>query len=109
MARRTVVAYVDDLDGKELKDAVTITFSVDNKTYEFDTSPAHAKQFREDLDKYVTASRSAGTRRSRTARGSRSSSRDLKAVREWARESGYEVSDRGRIASEIIEAYDAAK
>ncbi|QTI68002.1 histone-like nucleoid-structuring protein Lsr2 [Gordonia polyisoprenivorans] len=107
MARRTVVTFVDDLDGKELKEAVTITFSVDNKAYEFDTSPAHAKQFRQDLERYVTASRSAGSRRSKAARSARSS-RDLKAVRDWARVNGYDISDRGRIATEVIEAYQAA-
>jgi hypothetical protein len=32
----------------------------------------------------------------------------LQAIREWARENGHEVADRGRIASEIREAYDAA-
>lgn len=108
MARRTVVTFVDDLDGKELKEAVTIAFSVDGKKYEFDTSPAHAKEFRRDLEKYISASRSAGNRRSRGSRRSRSSARDSQAVRAWARDAGYEVSDRGRISSEIVAAYEAA-
>ncbi|MGP5268482.1 Lsr2 family DNA-binding protein [Brachybacterium alimentarium] len=51
----------------------------------------------------MSGRRTAGTRRAsggdpeRTAR-----------IREWARENGHEVSDRGRIAGSVIEAYDAA-
>jgi hypothetical protein len=30
------------------------------------------------------------------------------AIREWAREHGHQVSDRGRIPKSIIEAYQAA-
>jgi hypothetical protein len=30
------------------------------------------------------------------------------AIREWARENGYELSDRGRISSEIVAAFQAA-
>ncbi|MGI9586985.1 MAG: Lsr2 family DNA-binding protein, partial [Dietzia maris] len=37
-----------------------------------------------------------------------SSSGDTKAIREWARSNGYEVSDRGRIPSDIMDAYAAA-
>ncbi|MEP9394124.1 Lsr2 family protein [Gordonia sp. VNQ95] len=109
MARRTVVTFVDDLDGKELKEAVTIAFSVDNKNYEFDTSAAHAEEFHRDLEKYIAASRVAGARRSGGGSGRRArSSRDLKSVREWARENGFDISERGRISTEVIEAYDAA-
>jgi len=31
-----------------------------------------------------------------------------KAIREWARKNGHEVSDRGRIAAPIMEAFEAA-
>jgi nucleoid-associated protein Lsr2 len=30
------------------------------------------------------------------------------AIREWARQHGHEVSDRGRIAKSVMEAYKAA-
>lgn len=109
MARRTVVTYVDDLDGKELKEAVTVSFSVDDKDYEFDTSPAHAQQFRRDLDKYISASRSARPRPLSASRRGRAASGDVQAVRAWARENGYEVSDRGRIAASIVEAYEHSR
>ncbi|RZS82988.1 Lsr2 protein [Motilibacter rhizosphaerae] len=34
---------------------------------------------------------------------------DSSAVRSWARENGYQVSDRGRISGEVIAAYQAAQ
>lgn len=34
---------------------------------------------------------------------------DLAEIRAWARENGYEVSDRGRIYEHILAAYDAAR
>ena len=51
-----------------------------------------------------------GGRRSTTRAGGRSAgrTRDLGAVREWARSNGYKVSDRGRISAEVQEAYDKA-
>ena len=33
---------------------------------------------------------------------------DLSDVRSWARENGYQVSDRGRVSSEVIAAYEKA-
>jgi hypothetical protein len=33
---------------------------------------------------------------------------DTAALRSWARDNGYTVSDRGRVASSIVEAYEAA-
>ncbi|GAA1480758.1 Lsr2 family protein [Gordonia sinesedis] len=111
MAKTTVVRYVDDIDGKELKEAVTVAFGVDGKNYEFDTSPTHAREFRRDIDKYLAVSRSAGTGRGGRGarrRPARRSPQETQAVRTWARDNGFEVSDRGRIAAEILTAYEAA-
>ncbi|MFK0402749.1 histone-like nucleoid-structuring protein Lsr2 [Microbacterium sp. NPDC090225] len=52
---------------------------------------------------------------SRRVRQTRSSSRssgrsteDLNAIRQWARDNGYTVSDRGRIAANVVAAYREA-
>ncbi|WP_444546483.1 Lsr2 family DNA-binding protein [Brachybacterium paraconglomeratum] len=47
--------------------------------------------------------RTAGTRRTSESNPERTA-----RIREWARENGHDVSDRGRLAATIIEAYDAA-
>jgi hypothetical protein len=57
---------------------------------------------------FVGAARRAGGGRSLGARAARGSSADreqTQAVREWARENGFEVSSRGRIPEAVLEAY----
>ena len=57
----------------------------------------------------------ASTRRARANRSQQRPARRNKrpeitasAVREWARSTGHQVSDRGRVAAELVEAYRAA-
>ena len=38
----------------------------------------------------------------------RSNREETHAIREWARQNGHKVSDRGRISKSVIEAYKAA-
>ena len=33
---------------------------------------------------------------------------DMSSVRAWARENGYQISDRGRVSGEVRAAYEAA-
>ncbi len=51
-----------------------------------------------------------GNRKPTTAsnRGSGRPKSELQNIRAWARKNGYEVSDRGRIKADIIDAYHAA-
>ncbi|HJC59971.1 MAG TPA: Lsr2 family protein [Candidatus Dietzia intestinigallinarum] len=111
MAQQFQIQYIDDLDGTDLgSSANTISFAFEGKEYSIDLSDENAARFREVMAPYVeNAHRVTGTR-SRTARkpAARSSSGDTKAIREWARNNGYEVSDRGRIPATIMEAYAAA-
>jgi hypothetical protein len=105
MAKRTKIQIVDDIDGAELDEYETIRWSLDGKNYEFDTSPAHAAEFRDAVAKYVGVSRPVGGRSPRRAASGRV---DTRAVRAWATENGFTVSSRGRIPAEIIVAYEAA-
>jgi Lsr2 len=34
--------------------------------------------------------------------------RDTAAIRQWGRENGYDINQRGRIASDVLDAYDRA-
>jgi Lsr2 len=45
------------------------------------------------------------TGRSRRSEGSGSAPSDLAAVRAWARDNGFQVSDRGRVSNTVLEAY----
>ncbi|QKT07989.1 Lsr2 family protein [Gordonia sp. X0973] len=105
MARKAVIQIFDDLDGAQLDTHETVRFSVDGRSYEFDTSPANAAAFRDSLARYI------GVARPVRSGGRRSSGRgklDTQKIRDWANSNGYTVSDRGRIPGHIVEAYDAA-
>ncbi|MEE3852858.1 Lsr2 family protein [Gordonia sp. LSe1-13] len=111
MAKKEIVQVIDDIDGKVLEDYETVRWSLDGKTYEFDTSAKHAAQFRDSLAKYISVSRVTSTSRAAkraTPVPAGRSKEQTKAIREWANKNGYEVSDRGRIPLNVIEAFEAA-
>lgn len=112
MAQKVLVSLVDDLDGSEAEE--TVTFGLDGVSYEIDLSADNAEELRDALAQYVEhARRSGGTRKRGAGRGNakaggRSAAVDREqnqAIRAWARKNGYEVSDRGRIPSEVVDAY----
>jgi len=105
MAQRVNVILVDDLTGKEADE--TVTFGLDGVDYEIDLSEANAAELRRTLSTYVQAARKVGGRRrkgQRAAVGGTSASE----IRQWARENGWDVPDRGRVSAEVREAYTAA-
>ncbi len=118
MAQKTTVQLVDDIDGSEADE--TVSFGLDGTNYEIDLSSDHASALRDALAQYVGAARKAsgggggggGARRSQPRRSSGSSSSSDRQrtaeIRQWAREQGMEVNERGRIPSRVIEAFDAA-
>lgn len=107
MARRTKVELLDDLDGSEAQE--TIAFSFDGKSWEIDLNAEHAEEFRAAMGPWTTAARRAVSGRRSTSRPRSPRSGDQTAVvRQWARDNGYEVSERGRISREVQDAYDAA-
>lgn len=108
MAQKVQVLLVDDTNGAEA--AETVMFSLDGVSYEIDLTTANAKKLRDDVAPWVGhARRSGGRKNSRRATTSVGVRRgDLSAVREWARNNGEKVSERGRIAADILAAYDKA-
>ena len=114
MAQQTTVRFIDDLDGSDA--AGTFDFAIDGRQYQVDLSNENAAKLREALAPYVGAARKAGGRsRGRTARQIavadkpvRSDRDQTAAIREWARENGHQVSDRGRIAKSVLDAHQAA-
>jgi hypothetical protein len=110
MASKVEVLLVDDVDGGKADE--TVTFALDGTNYEIDLASDKAGQLREQLGTFIGHARKIG--RSGAVRGRRSSSAgsnpqaDVTAVRQWARENGYEVSDRGRVAANVLQAYSEA-
>lgn len=109
MAQRVNVVLVDDLDGSDADE--TVTFALDGTEYEIDLSSANAAKLRDSLAVWVGHGRRVGGRRRRGAAVSKNGSKSAASpaeIREWARNNGWDVPDRGRVASEVREAYEAA-
>lgn len=111
MARREIVVYTDDLDGTE--GAETVKFGLDGVQYEIDLAEKNATKLREALAPFISAARKVGRGGvvvgGRAARG-RSAAADReqnRAIREWAKREGKNISGRGRIPQEIIDEYHA--
>jgi Lsr2 len=110
---KTITEMTDDLDGSTA--AGTVSFGWQGTTYELELSKKNAAALEKLLAPYVAASRKVGraapvarTRRVKSTNGA-GSKEQLQAIREWARSSGYEVAERGRISAAIQDAFHAAR
>jgi hypothetical protein len=109
MAQRVQVILVDDVDGGEAEESVS--FSLDGVSYEIDLSAANAESLRDALAPWVGHARKISGRASRgrpAGRSKAAAKADLTDVRAWARENGFQVSDRGRVSAEVMAAYEGA-
>jgi hypothetical protein len=112
MATETFTRLVDDIDGGKAER--TVAFSWDGKGYEIDLSKRNIAALEKALKPYTTAARRLPAARVAKGRGptrggSRGKASGVRAIREWARANGYDVSDRGRIGADVMAAYEAAK
>ncbi|MEU6701222.1 histone-like nucleoid-structuring protein Lsr2 [Pseudonocardia sp. NPDC046786] len=130
MAKVETTRLVDDITGGDADE--TLDFGLDGIRFEIDLSAGNARRLREELAPFLAAARPAGAPRARRAAGPASTARTAsraptgqsastgprpgadgdpavreqnRAVRVWAREHGYAVSERGRIPSGVVEAY----
>jgi hypothetical protein len=120
MATQTIVTLVDDLDGSEASGSVS--FALDGASYEIDLSDDNAEKLRDALSGFVASARRVdGGRRgpgrpkatakpAKAARGARTAPdrEQTAAIREWARATGHEVSERGRLSATVLSAFEAA-
>jgi Lsr2 len=112
VAKQIIQKLVDDLDGGDADE--TVKFALDGIQYEIDLSDKNATKLRDILAPYV----GGGTRvarggvvvggRAARGRGGATADREQnKAIREWAKKAGKEISDRGRIPQEIVDEFHA--
>ncbi|GIH92983.1 Lsr2 family protein [Planobispora siamensis] len=108
MAKQIQEILIDDLDGGEANE--TVAFALDGTSYEIDLSDVNAKKLRDSLAPFVGSARRAGAvaaPRRRRGGGTRALTREKSAdIRAWAKSHGLNVSERGRIASKIVEEYE---
>jgi hypothetical protein len=113
MAQIREVRLVDDIDGGNATE--TVTFALDGREFEIDLGSGNATSLRDQFAPYIAAGRRVG----RAARAGRrnvaqvqaettprkASRSENDAIRQWARERGAQVADRGRIPASVIRAY----
>ncbi|BCL14362.1 histone-like nucleoid-structuring protein Lsr2 [Micromonospora sagamiensis] len=112
MAKQIIHKLVDDLDGGDADE--TVKFALDGVQYEIDLSDKNAEKLRELFAPYVAAGSKVGRGGvvvgGRAARGRGGATADRaqnKAIRDWAKREGREISDRGRIPQEIVDEFHA--
>ncbi|MFJ9364865.1 Lsr2 family protein [Nocardia sp. NPDC101769] len=110
MARKVVVELVDDYDGKSTAEE-TVHFAVEGVAYEIDLSKLNAAHMRGTFEQWTQHARKMG-RSSKTSTVTKSrpavDREQTQAIRNWARKNGFEVSSRGRVSAEILDAYNKA-
>lgn len=114
MAKKAIVELIDDVDGTGGDDIETIEFGLDGVTYTIDLNERNADRLRSRLADYIEAGRRVNRRSMRATsnsgpvRDSRRGRERARAIREWARKHGFEVSDRGRIPVSVVAEFEAA-
>ena len=98
MAREIRVILTDDLDGTEADQ--TVEFSLGNASYSIDLSDANVAKLEAALEPFIA--------KAEKVRGGRAGRGGTAEIRAWARENGFEVSDRGRVPADVMAAYEAA-
>ncbi|WP_089959193.1 histone-like nucleoid-structuring protein Lsr2 [Lentzea xinjiangensis] len=113
MAQRFLVQFVDDLDGTAAEDVETVQFGLDGVTYLIDLNARNADSLRTALRDFIANARRTGGRAgrstaTRTTPGGPRTRKQTQLIREWARENGYELADRGRIPARVIDDFEEA-
>jgi hypothetical protein len=112
VAQKITTLFIDDIDGGAAEG--TVRFALDGTEYEIDLNAEHTEELRSALGKYVSHARKVGgtARRGgrvagRAARGA-GSALNTTEIRNWARENGYDIKDRGRVPADLVAKYQAA-
>lgn len=113
MAERIVRQLIDDIDDSEIPEGggERVEFSLRGITYQIDLSTANAAKLDKALKPFVDAAMKVGSSRGGRPKANgnaKSTPETLAAIRDWARKNGHQVSDRGRIKTEVVHAFEAA-
>ena len=119
MAQKTIVTLVDDLTGEVAENISTVEFTLDGRAYQLDLTDENSAKLHDVVSQYVNAGRKIGGRRRSSVRPGRAikstgpgpgyNRETLKSIREWAKKNGYQVSDRGRLPGEVLQAWETTQ
>ncbi|MGC0249851.1 histone-like nucleoid-structuring protein Lsr2 [Pseudactinotalea sp. Z1748] len=106
MSRKTVVEFIDDLDGSHAH--ATVRFGLEDQVYEIDLSEKNLAALRSFLGPYIASARKVRDGVAEPDLVRIETKVDPQAVRKWARSRGIEIPSRARIPQEIIDQFRAA-
>ena len=109
MVQTVITERLDDLDGSPAVEVVRFGYA--GREFEIDLNEEHAAALDEALAAYIEHARRVDKpqpRQGRRSDGERRKPEELRAIRQWAREQGLRISERGRIPADILAKYDAA-
>ena len=117
MARQERIDLIDDLEGSPAEG--TFRVSWDGRAVEVELSADNRKRIEDSLAELFDAGRKISVHygpsgpkgpKPKLSRAPRDAARaNNNAIREWARENNFPVSDRGRISREVVAAYENAQ
>lgn len=112
MAQRTILVcdeeHDDDVEATERR-----TFTTQGYTWVLDLCPEHARLFDEQMSHFMSrAERDRNRGRTRPSRQDVATLNHVAptpnaVIRQWAKDQGYEIGDRGRISQDIKDDYAA--
>lgn len=117
MAQVQQVTYVDDLTGETVdkSEIRTVKYVWEGVLYEIDVAQASYDKLALAIAPTIEMSRRVGAvklgslQQPATGRGrTRGSDARNTKIREWAANNGYNVSERGRLPAQVLEAFEAA-
>ena len=110
VAQKVSVTFACDYDSKEIpsgEEHLTRSFSLDGRDYEIDLCEKHSQKFDEVMKRFSERARKVSGRVGKAKRRTTAHRRRSAEIRAWAKRSGMEISDRGRIPSQVIQKYEA--
>ncbi len=109
MAQKISVTFACDYDSKEIPEGEQLTraFSLDGRDYEIDLCEKHSQKFDEVLQRFAEKARRVTGRVNKPKRRTAAHRQRSAEIRAWAKRSGMDVSERGRIPANVIAKYEA--
>lgn len=112
MAQRTVHLLIDDLDGSVIPAGTgeRLTFALRDAQFRIDLSEDNVARLDSAMQPFIDAATQVAGRGYRKSKAEEKAARlRAAAIRQWAQENGYHVSRRGRLSTEVVEAFEAAQ
>jgi len=109
VAQKISVTFACDYDSREIPEGEQMTraFSLDGRDYEIDLCEKHSQKFDEVLKRFADKARKVTNRVGKPKRRTTAHRQRSAEIRSWAKQSGMDVSERGRIPANVIAKYEA--